>query len=200
LLAGRLVTDAAPAGRGRWLYWLPLWVALGQQTAGMIHVQNVYKKPWGYLAGRCDQDDYLDNVLTPDSPAWAVAFANVNLPENAKILTENLFRTFYLDRDFRANSPWDHDYLQAYIRESASPQELLRRLRADGFTHLLINQKAAQMMSGWRSAEDWTEEDKRKAAAFIPAVATTLYNDGYWLGELRAAPVAVSRRVAFVFP
>lgn len=169
----------------KYIVIIPFLISILQQTLSAVFIQNTYKMPWGYMAGRCSLSRYLRATLSPHSPVSGIEFINGRLPPDAKILVVNEFRTFYLDRDFRAGTPWDFDDWQELLRLSDSPQDLHMRLRARGFTHIFINEQYVLQKTGRSTVRNWTDEDKRKHAAFLPMVSSPLYaQDNLWVGEI----------------
>lgn len=179
--------DAVPArGRWRWALLLPVVLAWFQQAARMVVIQNDYKKPWGYLAGRCSLGEYLAAVQ-PDCPFEAFDYVNESSPKDARVLVFNEFRTFYLDRDFLASTPWDHDYWLEMVRQSGNPAELLARLKARGITYFVCNENFRLHQTGLGRAEDWTAEDLAKEKLFINKVMKRVYRSGenVWVAVIR---------------
>ncbi len=164
-------------------------IALIQQGLGMTRIQNTLKKPWGYLAGRCSLEEYL-GALFIESPIGAYRFVNSRLPREATVLLIGEFRTFYLDRNFIASTPWDHDYWHEWTRLSSSPQEMLEWLKRRGVSHVLVNEAYVLRQTGHPIVhpELWTPEDRTKARRFLRACVRPIFRDGsVWVGEVLRA-------------
>lgn len=186
LLAGWLL-DAVPEDGGwRWALLLPVFLAWFQQATRMVYIQNVYKKPWGYLAGRCALGEYLGAVQT-DSPFDAFEFLNQNTPAGARVLLFNEFRTFYLDRDFLASTPWDHDYWLEMLRESKTPEDLLSRLKELRIDYFLANDSFRRHQTGLGRAEDWSAEDLAKEKVFLRRVMDVVFvgAEHVWVAKVK---------------
>lgn len=168
---------------------LPFLIALCQQGLRMAYIQNKYKRPWGYLAGRCSVSDYVYN-MQPDSPYNVFAFANRRLPPDARVLVFNEYRTFYLERDFLSSTPWDHDYWHELVRLSGTPEELIRRMKERKITHLIANRNYVLHHTGVErvNADAWTPEELKRSQLFMNACFKPLYQDnGVWLGALKTS-------------
>ncbi len=186
LAAGWLISAVPERGGWRWALLIPVLFAWFQQSARMIEIQNDYKKPWGYLSGQSSVGAYLGAILV-DSPYDAVEFINETAPKNARVLVFNEFRTFYLDRDFLASTPWDHDYWHEMIRESATPEELLSRLKARGITYFLCNDSYRLHQTGMPLSDEWTAEDLAREKSLLLHVMKQAYRGGQgaWVAVIR---------------
>ena len=69
----------------------------------------------------------------------AMEWLEINTPPEARILFVGEGRTFYCPRECVASSPFDSPLLERYAAESGSERALVARLRAEGFTHLLVS-------------------------------------------------------------
>jgi hypothetical protein len=186
LCAGWILDGVPERGRWRWALLLPVFLAWFQQAARMVVIQNDYKKPWGYLAGRCSLGEYLAAVQ-PDCPFEAFDYVNESTPKDARVLVFNEFRTFYLDRDFLASTPWDHDYWLEMVRQSRTPDELLAQLKARGITYFVANENFRLHQTGLGRAEDWSTADLAKEKLFLPKVMRRVYRSGenVWVAKIR---------------
>lgn len=188
LLGGAIVVRAMEREE-RWIrlvVFLPLLGALTLQTMRIIAYQNTFKKPWGYLAGRCSTFDYLDRTIRPDSPLKAYRFMNESLSADAKILVVQEFRTLYLDRKFLAATPWDNDYWHEHVRLSRDAAELRRRLKTSGVTHAFVNTYYLQDKTGSSFPVGWNDEDRKKSRLFLAECFEPLFfQDGLWVGRVK---------------
>lgn len=190
LLGGAIVVAAAAreSRRMRALVSLPFLLLLALQGLRIVAYQNTVKKPWGYLAARCSAHDYLDRMVRPDSPLRAYRFMNDNLPRDATVLVAQEFRTLYLERNFLASTPWDHDYWHEFVRLSRDSGDLLRRLRERGVTHLFINTYYLEDKIGRAFVADWRDDDLEKSRRFLLECFEPLFfEDGLWVGRVKAA-------------
>jgi len=69
----------------------------------------------------------------------AAAFVSEHLPPNAKLLFIGESRPFYFNRTALAPYPFHAHPLSQWIQETTSSEELLKTLRAEGFTHIILN-------------------------------------------------------------
>ncbi len=188
LLGGAVIAGALARER-RWvrvIVFLPFLVALGVHTMRVTAYQNTAKKPWGYLAARCSAYDYLDRMIRPDSPLRAYRFMNETLPPDATVLVAQEFRTLYLERNFLAATPWDHDYWHEFVRLSRDPGDLARRLRERRVTHVFINTYYLGDKTGKAFLSDWQDEDLRKSRRFLLECFEPLFfEDGLWVGRVK---------------
>ncbi|MBI4386431.1 MAG: glycosyltransferase family 39 protein [Elusimicrobia bacterium] len=161
----------------RRLILVPLLIALTQQSMRMVYIQNIHKKPWGYLSGRASLKTYLESLL-PNFSYDAIRFVNERLPPDARVLVFGDFRTFYLDRSFLASTPWDHDYWHETVRTSRSDEDIGAALRRLGITHLLINTRYLARQTGKPLLGDWSPEEGARAAHFLNRRARLLFSDG----------------------
>ncbi len=68
-----------------------------------------------------------------------VQYANRTLSQEDRILFVGEWRTFYTEIPFVADAGPNGATIARYVTDAATPEEAVRRLRADGFTHLLVN-------------------------------------------------------------
>lgn len=184
-----LISSTFQRGNGAKAFLLaaltPLGLALAQQAMRATWIQNVHKKPWGYLSGRCSLRDYV--VSLHEEPAYdAIAFINARLPQDATILVIDEFRTYHLERNFIAGTPWDHDPWLELVRMSSSPGNLSSRLGRLGITALLGNDGYLLSRTGRDKSSAWTPEDRRKEREFLRLRSRVLHRSG---GAWVAVPI-----------
>lgn len=169
---------------GGWALAGLLLIALTQEFMRVTYIQNVYKKPWGYLFGMCSLSDYLDSVLK-NSPYEAYVFANKSFPKNSKVLLWKEFRTFYLERDFLSSTPWDHDYWHELVSLSRDAKDLKRLLFERGITHLMGNDDYLPRQAGRETLDFWTEKDRKKSRLFLEECSRPIFrSEGVWMVQL----------------
>jgi hypothetical protein len=133
ILALVLMRTAAARNRLFTLIWLvPALFFLWQTSAGLRAL-----RAWNYPLGREPRSAYLQRVL--GSTAEIFAAAN-QLPSAARMLTINEARRFYFSGDVDVVSVFDANPLRAALRQATSVADLHVRLRALGYTHVLINE------------------------------------------------------------
>lgn len=111
--------------------------------------------------------DYLGRRVTYYP---AMAWLEINAPPKARILFVGEGRTFYCPRECVASSPFDAPLLDRYAAESGSERALLARLRAEGFTHLLVSEPELR-----RARQTTADEVMRR---FFPSGAPHLEFEG----------------------
>ena len=135
---GALAADLRETPRLRLGAWalLPA-IALGNLASAAPVLDQI--RPWRWLAGQETKTEFLDRVLQIHP---VIRYANAHLPADAKLLLLQVGnRGYYLERAYYSDSVVEVAYLDRLIRESDSPAGLRDRLVADGFTHLLLNEK-----------------------------------------------------------
>jgi hypothetical protein len=88
----------------------------------------------------------------------AIAHANAELPDDARILALWSTRLFYLKREVIVSGPADVPWIRDRVREAGSLEALVADLKERGVTHLLFDAKdfQARVMEG-PSRADWTD-------------------------------------------
>lgn len=94
-------------------------------------------RPLGFVAGLEDRDAYLSRSL---SPYRMYRFVSTSLPPDAKVYLIYMKNwTFLCDRECYADAMFEHYTLQKILAASATPEEVYRRLKEMGFTHLMFD-------------------------------------------------------------
>ncbi len=91
---------------------------------------------WNVALGREKADDYLARQLDHFT---AARFVRENLPPDARLLFIGETRPYYFSRGAVAPYPFDAHPLQRWVQESPSVDALVRRLVAEGITHVVLN-------------------------------------------------------------
>jgi hypothetical protein len=107
----------------------------------------------------------------------AARFVNTRLPENARLLLLGDTATYYYRRDFVAPSAFDVHPLQGIATPEKAPGEILRELRALGFTHLLVNWPEWRRLGETYYRALWPKEDRIAVERFL-AMLPVVYRDG----------------------
>ena len=164
-----LALAAAAGGRsaaGRWASALALGVTLAFGTA--VSVNEVVR--WHAGAASLAEPAAVRARLVVNNPTPAFAAAAV-LPVDARVLFVGEPRGFGFPRRFVAPSQHDVSPLRGLLRDSASPAQVCERLRAAGFTHLLVNWgelarlERAYPVAPWVDVGGW-----RRWNAFVAAL------------------------------
>ncbi len=100
-----------------------------------FYVYGLYRivDPFPYISGSENRDNYISRFI-PEYPA--LKYINENIPEDSKVYFIFLGkRGYYCDRDYM----FDMNIMSEIIWESKKPEDILKRFRERGITHLLIN-------------------------------------------------------------
>lgn len=76
--------------------------------------------------------------------------ADATLPVNARVLAINEVRLFRFPRPINASRIVDPPLIRRYLTGATTPDTVVHRLRADGFTHLLVGTKPVERGAGVR--------------------------------------------------
>jgi hypothetical protein len=141
------------------------------------------------LPGRPEKAFALVLHLVPTLPA--AKFVNTRLPERARILVLGDTMTYYYRRDYVAPSAFDVHLLQGIATPDRNPGEILRELRALGFTHVLVNWSEWNRLGNTYYRNLWPEKGRIAVRNFLGGLAP-LYEDGvvsiYDLGRITGGP------------
>lgn len=127
------------------------------------------------LPGRPGRALALVSHLVPTLAA--ARFVNTRLPDDARLLFLGDTATYYYRRDFVAPSAFDVHPLQGIVTTEKNPREILRELRALGFTHVLVNWPEWRRLGNTYYRDLWPEEDRMAATRFLARVPV-VYADG----------------------
>lgn len=96
---------------------------------------------WRVLNGSIPAKEFLRHrrPIYPTPPFDAFQWANQNLPAGAKLLLVGEPRSFYLERDNETSSPYADQPVAVYANASTTGEDLYRRLKAAGITHIYLN-------------------------------------------------------------
>ncbi len=112
-----------------------------------------------------------------------------SLPPSSRLLLVGEPRSFYLDRPVVVEDPYRQPLLLELARGCGSPDELARRVRALGVTHVLVNEGEMSRLARHRGASDYwggaspieREAIDRMLADLVRQVAR---HGSVWVGEL----------------
>ncbi|MGD8239898.1 MAG: hypothetical protein PVH68_15180, partial [Armatimonadota bacterium] len=110
------------------------WFAVAQQT--LLH-------PFDAICGLESRRAYLQREVPYYS---TISYANTALGDRAKVLFVGEWRTFYTEIPFAADTGPDVTIICEYVNRSRDLDDLLARLRRDGFTHLLYNPEGEALL------------------------------------------------------
>jgi len=112
--------------------------------------------PFGVALGVEMPEDYLNRRV---SYYPAASFINGSLPRDARVLLVGEGRTYYLEREVLANTPFDEkEVLRLAARAAARGDDLAAFLRAEGITHLLVSGPEMTRIARTAGAESYLSE------------------------------------------
>jgi hypothetical protein len=107
----------------------------------------------------------------------AARFVNTRLPDDARLLFLGDTSTFYYRRDFVAPSAFDVHPLQRFIAPEKNQGEILRELRALGFTHVLVNWPEWRRLGNTYYRIRWPKDHRIAIERFLGGLPI-VYRDG----------------------
>jgi len=131
------------------------------------------------LAGRARLEELMRAKVT----YWpAIAFVNEKLPADAKLLLVAESRTLFLERDVVVDDPFRTPMLVLIADAEPSEEAMLRRLRADGVTHLLYNVAEARRIAEMTHRGSYfmpaTSQGSANLTAFFFRCVEPIFSDG----------------------
>ncbi len=123
------------------------------------------------------------------SYAAVLPFVSEALPEDSRLMLVGESRSFYVDRPVLVEDPYRMPLLAELCRGCQDANELARRVRATGATHLLINDAEMNRLARQRGASDYWDgtspHERRLITTFLQDVVRFLYRSGgVWVAEL----------------
>ena len=193
----RFLTVVAPlfallAAHGLWTLWSGVpasrpFLALGGAAflatrlflAG--YVQAVFEVP-GVLLGQESQAEFLARRLAYYPCArWATESAG----KNDKVLVVGEQRAYYLHADHLATSVFEKNLFESEAEAASGPDDLARRLKADGFTMLLYVPSEARRLTDYGGSGLFKFEGRAAAwEGFLSAQKPEFSAAGCWVSRL----------------
>ncbi len=106
---------------------------------------------WANSYWKCIHRAAGQQLLKEQSPIAdyysTVTYMNNNLPSNSKVLFIGEARSYYCQREVLVNSHLDTTIIVEMIRKSRDEDDLFKRLKQQGITHILYNQTGADWLS-----------------------------------------------------
>jgi hypothetical protein len=119
---------------GRWLAGVALAVLTTAHLFLFLHVEALFGVG-AVIVGAESPQQFLSRRLDYYPCA---AYADENLDKNVRILIVGEQRDYYVDRDHTASTVNAPNPYIAWANEAKTPAELARRIKNEGFTHLLF--------------------------------------------------------------
>jgi hypothetical protein len=118
------------------LIQLVVLVGVALNWAWFVRVQDQMFRPYTGLFGAASRRAYIAQRV---ASYRSIEYANQRLASGAKLLFVGEWRTFYTQVPFAADTGPDPTLICGYVDSSRSVEEIQRRLRTDGFTHVLYS-------------------------------------------------------------
>jgi hypothetical protein len=140
----------------KWIFPLLLCLIAGSLAFNGYHIVRDFMKisPMRVAVGIESRDDFLSRRI-PAYPMYR--FVNEKLPADSRVFLiymKNL--TFLCDRACYSDAMFETHTLQKIFREETSPDRVRNRLKAEGFTHLLYDERYLTGEPSPLSAEEKT--------------------------------------------
>lgn len=134
--AGVMAQKQSTSRRLAALSWLFLPI---MAFSAFLYTYSYYRwvNPLPVVLGQETRQEFINRML-PFNPL--LDYINEKLPPDAKILL--LFagnRGYYLEREYYSDSFVQEIYLSSQVAQGAGPKQIRNRLRADGFSHVMVN-------------------------------------------------------------
>ena len=142
-----------------WVIWPVLGVSLLYNIAYTLNLTTDLFDPGAVVFGRETKEEYLTERLEHYP---VMRFANANLPEDAKVLFIGEARTYYMKRNYEANSAYDKTIIVEMIKRSATVDDLLTQLKHEGITDILYNSREAYRLNEMFNYFNWDNPEQRQ--------------------------------------
>ena len=165
IASGYAVSEGISRNGLRKFGYLLLFVLLFSNIAEeLVSLQTAFR-PFSVIMGTESKHDYLSRQLPTFYPI--TNYANENLPFDAKILFIGETRGYYSDRVFIAGTAHDRTPIVDFAYEARDAEDLHKRLKASGITHLIFNKREIARLNKQYNYFNWkTEEDMKKFSEF----------------------------------
>jgi len=145
-----------------------------------IYSQFEYVKPFSYISGNVNRDDYIEKYR----PEYAaMKFINGHLPMDSKILFVFIGnRGYYCDRRYRFDMEGNRSQFEALLKSSHDPKAVWESLKREGITHVLIN---IGIFNRWAS-QSFSALDLTQVRSFFNGYLHLLYHkNGYGVFKIK---------------
>lgn len=133
--------------------WAAALIALFALRGGLVTAAHNahFMNPLPAAAGIESEADYVRRNV---SAAALFERAGATLPPDARVLAINEVRLFRFPRPVSASRIVDPPLIRRYVAGATNPREVVARLRADGFTHVLVATRPVEHGAGIRLTRD----------------------------------------------
>lgn len=116
---------------------------------------------WKVVFNKISYDEWLSHprprYTWPSYPV--IKYINQNLDKNSKILFFGDAKTFYIKRNFDSSSVFDKNILIEITKHSRNGDEIYKKLKEMGFTHILFNYAEAKRYQDNYKVFSWNDRD-----------------------------------------
>lgn len=142
-----------------WVIWPILAVSLLYNIVCMSNLTTDLFDPGAVVFGRQTKKEYLTERLEHYP---VMQFANTSLPCDAKVLFVGEARTYYMKRNYEANSAYDKTIIVEMVKKSETVDDLLKKLKHEGITHILYNSREAYRLNVMFNYFNWDNPEQKK--------------------------------------
>ncbi len=129
--------------------------------------------------GRGDERALLERYVTI---LPGIEWLNAHLGAGSKVLLVGEARSFGIEADVVVEDPFQIPYLVELARSSSSPDEMARRLAAQGITHLVMNRQEARRIAALNGRSEYfaplNDATRTRLAEFFDRECTVLATVG----------------------
>ncbi len=156
-----------------WLVWAVLGGSLLFNVISTENLNTDLFDPGAVVFGRESKEEYLTERIDHYP---VIVYANRHLPPDSKVLFVGEARTYYIRRNYDANSAYDKTIIVELVKQSSSLNDLLDRLKREGYTHIIYNGLEAHRLNEKFGYFDWENpEEKALFDRFTSTHLETVY-------------------------
>ncbi len=142
------------------------------------------------VSGHARDIEHLEKWV---SYAPVLPFLSDELPRDSRVLLVSESRSFYIDQPALVEDPYRLPWLAELAAGCGDSNELARRVRAAGATHLLVNETEMDRLALQRGASDYWDgsspRERQIITVFLEEVVRPLYRSGgVWVAEVPDEP------------
>ena len=136
-----IMRGPAPIWLRRCSWLVAIWVAMVNLLIAFSTGLDIHTGLWSQLLSNSSLSSYLGtrHGSYPAPYYAAMDYINQHLPPDAKVLFLGEPRAYYCERNFVAATVFDDNPFWVEAREAQSSEDLLRRMKKLGVTHIFVN-------------------------------------------------------------
>lgn len=142
-----------------WVIWPIVGASLLYNIVFTLNLTTDLFDPGAVVFGRETKEEYLTERLEHYP---VIQFANASLPGDAKVLFVGEARTYYMKRNYEANSAYDKTIIVEMIKRSETVDDLLTQLKQEGITDILYNSREAYRLNEMFDYFNWDNSEQKK--------------------------------------